>query len=104
MKLWGNAQVSESIPHDMHTLTDKPLNLQWPPEELVPGFKQTMLAYTQQVGKLGFEFASLLAEAFGLPPDTFDKFYDSPKELQQHRCKARIPEPKLAMSPMGMRR
>ncbi|KAG8979792.1 hypothetical protein FRB94_011081 [Tulasnella sp. JGI-2019a] len=67
MKLWGNAQ--------------------WPPEELLSGFKATLITYLEQLGKFGFKFMELLAEAFGLPINAFDKFYESPKETQQHRCK-----------------
>ncbi|KAG8872847.1 hypothetical protein FRB97_007295 [Tulasnella sp. 331] len=79
MKYWGNAQ--------------------WPPEELIPGFKATLTTYLEQLGSLGFEFMGLLAEALGLPVDVFDKFYASPKESQQHRCKELLP-PKVIKYPI----
>ncbi|KIO27277.1 hypothetical protein M407DRAFT_192791 [Tulasnella calospora MUT 4182] len=60
---------------------------QWPNENSLPGFKATATEYLQQVGKLGFEFMSLLAESLHLPRDTFDKFYESPRESSQHWCK-----------------
>lgn len=46
-----------------------------------------MITYLEQLGKFGFEFMELLAEAFGLPANAFDQFYKTPKETQQHRCK-----------------
>lgn len=53
----------------------------------MPGFKTTLITYLEQLGEFGFDLMELLAEAFGLPVDVFDKFYASPKETQQHRCK-----------------
>ncbi|KAF8577923.1 Clavaminate synthase-like protein [Ramaria rubella] len=67
LKLWGDSQ--------------------WPNEELIPGFRETMETYISQVEDLSFEFASLLAEALGLPSDALDRFYDSPKKSMQQRCK-----------------
>ncbi|KAG9316786.1 hypothetical protein JVU11DRAFT_2850 [Chiua virens] len=42
---------------------------QWPDEELIPGFRYTMETYLAYVQQLSYHFISLLAEAFGLPPD-----------------------------------
>jgi len=67
LKLWGEAQ--------------------WPAETSLPGFRQTVETYISQVADLSFEFASLLAEALGLPPDALDRFYDHPKKSLQQRCK-----------------
>ncbi|KAG8892385.1 hypothetical protein FRC00_012181, partial [Tulasnella sp. 408] len=50
-------------------------------------FKATVTDYLQQVGKLGFEFMSLLAESLHLPQDVFDKFYKALNERSQHQCK-----------------
>ncbi|KAG8950235.1 hypothetical protein FRC04_007869 [Tulasnella sp. 424] len=60
---------------------------QWPDENSLPGFKATVIEYLQQLGKLGFEFMSLLAESLHLPRDVFDKFYENPKEKNPHWCK-----------------
>ncbi|KAG8950233.1 hypothetical protein FRC04_007867 [Tulasnella sp. 424] len=60
---------------------------QWPNEISLPGFKATVTEYLQQLGKLGVEFMSLLAESLHLPRDIFDKFYESPKESSSHMCK-----------------
>jgi isopenicillin N synthase-like dioxygenase len=46
-----------------------------------------METYIAQVEDLSFAFASLLAEALGLPPDALDRFYNSPKKSMQQRCK-----------------
>jgi len=59
---------------------------QWPPEHLLPGFKETMKRYLVQVQTLSYAFVSLISEAFGLPPDALAGFYNS-DELMQHRGK-----------------
>ncbi|KII92963.1 hypothetical protein PLICRDRAFT_172985 [Plicaturopsis crispa FD-325 SS-3] len=59
---------------------------QWPDEALLPGFKDTMLRYLAQVQELSYKFISLLAEAFGLPEDALNGFYDA-DDLMQHRAK-----------------
>ncbi|KAJ6573393.1 hypothetical protein DFH09DRAFT_1151730 [Mycena vulgaris] len=59
---------------------------QWPDEALLPGFKATMERYLLDVQALSYAFISLLAEAFGLPPDALSQFYDT-DELMQHRGK-----------------
>jgi isopenicillin N synthase-like dioxygenase len=42
--------------------------------------------YFDHVAKLSYSFISLLAEAFGLPPDALDGFYEA-EENMQHRGK-----------------
>ncbi|KAH7923163.1 Clavaminate synthase-like protein [Leucogyrophana mollusca] len=59
---------------------------QWPDDALLPGFRNTMEKYLAQVQALSYQFISLLAEAFGLPADALNKFYDT-DELMQHRGK-----------------
>lgn len=59
---------------------------QWPPEELIPGFKETYTEYLLQVQKLADDFVRLFAEALGLPPDGLANFYDTPDKMQ-HRSK-----------------
>ncbi|KAG8950234.1 hypothetical protein FRC04_007868 [Tulasnella sp. 424] len=60
---------------------------QWPNANSLPGFKAIATEYLQQLGKLGFEFMSLLAESLHLPRDVFDKFYENPKETTPNWCK-----------------
>jgi hypothetical protein len=45
-----------------------------------------MERYLAQVEDLSLKFISLLSEAFDLPPNALDGFYDS-KDLMQHRAK-----------------
>jgi len=59
---------------------------QWPDEQLVPGFRNTMETYLDHVKELSYRFIGLLAEAFGLASDALSKFYDV-DELMQHRAK-----------------
>ncbi|THH17296.1 hypothetical protein EW146_g3500 [Bondarzewia mesenterica] len=73
LKLWGPSQAS-IMPNF------------WPKEEELPGFKDTLLRYLDQVQKLSYEFIELIAEALGLSPHGLDHFFD-PDELMQHRAK-----------------
>lgn len=57
---------------------------QWPDPSLVPEFRPTFELYMQEMGRVSMEFTSLVAEAIGLSPDAFDKFFDNP---QQHKLK-----------------
>ncbi|KAG6876712.1 hypothetical protein C0992_012050 [Termitomyces sp. T32_za158] len=59
---------------------------QWPDESLIPGFRSTLERYFEQVQELSYMFISLLAEAFGLPPNALKHFYDTPEKMQ-HRGK-----------------
>lgn len=59
---------------------------QWPEESLIPGFRSSFETYLSQVQSLSYEFASLIAEAFGLPKDGLSHFYDV-DDLMQHRAK-----------------
>ncbi|KAG2074738.1 Clavaminate synthase-like protein [Suillus decipiens] len=85
-------QFDFATPHETQWKPGAPEHLrlwgpsQWPDEVLIPGFKNTMEKYLQQVQALSYQFISLLAEAFGLPSDALKKFYDT-DELMQHRGK-----------------
>ncbi|EJF65207.1 Clavaminate synthase-like protein [Dichomitus squalens] len=65
--------------------------LQWPPEELLPGFKATYLRYLDQVEQLSYDFIRLIAEAFEVPEEAFAPFLGGdakPKPgVLQHRSK-----------------
>lgn len=63
------------------------LEVQWPPEDALAGFRETFSGYIQQVEDLSFQFIQLLAESLGLPANAFDAFYDEPKGAMQHRSK-----------------
>jgi isopenicillin N synthase-like dioxygenase len=67
LRLWGNAQ--------------------WPREEVLPGFKESLLKYLDQVEKLSWQFTGLMAEALGLAPNAFDCFFEASQPSMQHRCK-----------------
>ncbi|KAF9447892.1 iron/ascorbate oxidoreductase [Macrolepiota fuliginosa MF-IS2] len=59
---------------------------QWPDEALIPGFRETLEKYLEEVADLSYKFSSLIAEAFGLGPNGLAHFYDT-LELMQHRGK-----------------
>ena len=75
--------------------------MQWPDEDLVPGFKETYLRYLAQVEKLSFEFTRLIEEAFELPVGALDRFFD--KGNLQHRAKVvKYPAPEDLSSNQGV--
>lgn len=49
---------------------------QWPQEDLIPGFRETITKYIERMTVLSTEFTSLIAEAIGLPPAAFEKFFE----------------------------
>ena len=57
---------------------------QWPLEKSIPGFREAFTAYMTKMSKISFKFTSLVAEAIGLPVDSFNKYFDPD---QQHRLK-----------------
>ncbi|KAF8875881.1 hypothetical protein CPB84DRAFT_1689432 [Gymnopilus junonius] len=59
---------------------------QWPDEKLIPGFREVLESYLDQVQELSYKFSSLISESFGLGPDGLSQFYEAP-ELMQHRSK-----------------
>ncbi|KAF8609006.1 Clavaminate synthase-like protein [Ceratobasidium sp. AG-I] len=74
----------ESGAPDYHRLWG---DAQWPSETDLPGFHDAFTKYVTQLEALSFEFMALLAEALGLPPDAFERFFDTPKENMVHRSK-----------------
>ena len=48
----------------------------WP--ENLPGFKETLLEYHSMIESLGRKFLPLWAESLRLPPDYFDRFFETP--------------------------
>ncbi|KAK8173681.1 hypothetical protein IWX90DRAFT_381386 [Phyllosticta citrichinensis] len=50
---------------------------QWPPEALLPGFRQALETYHDALQALSYRFVHLVEEAFGIPVGTFDQFFRS---------------------------
>lgn len=57
---------------------------QWPSETYMPRFKAVYDEYIRQMGEISISFTSLIAEAIGLKPDAFNKYFDKD---QQHKLK-----------------
>ncbi|KAJ3956503.1 hypothetical protein N0V92_006942 [Colletotrichum tropicale] len=57
---------------------------QWPSEQALPGFRNTFTDYMDRMGEISIAFTSLIAEAIGLPPNAFNKYFDA---NQQHKLK-----------------
>jgi isopenicillin N synthase-like dioxygenase len=57
---------------------------QWPAEPVLPGFRAVYADYMRRMGAISVAFTSLIAEAIGLPPRAFDKYFDVD---QQHKLK-----------------
>ena len=57
---------------------------QWPDPGLLPKFRPSYEQYMQKMGDMSMEFTSLIAEAIGLPPNAFERFFD---KAQQHKLK-----------------
>ena len=86
LRLWGPCQVRDPTCRQCELTMRVPC--QWPDEQLIPGFRNTLETYLDHVKQQSYRFISLLAEAFGLPPGALSKFYDA-DELMQHRAKVR---------------
>jgi isopenicillin N synthase-like dioxygenase len=57
---------------------------QWPSAALRPNFRSVFEEYMEQLSAISVLFTSLIAEAIGLSPTAFDRFFD---ENQQHKLK-----------------
>jgi len=74
----------------------------WPREDLLPEFRAVIEEYMGLMGDVAAKFLSLVAEAIGLPPDSFDQFFE-PKDSrweQQHKLKI-VKYPDVADLPAG---
>ena len=56
---------------------------QWPPPSLLPGFRENYTTYMDQMTDLSTRFVSLIAEAIGLPPKSFEKFFWSEPDPEE---------------------
>jgi isopenicillin N synthase-like dioxygenase len=85
-KTFGPAQVREVL-HFASSCTDiRFRQCKWPDDTLIPGFREAAEQYFDKVTELSYTFVSLIAEALGLPPDGFAKFFEKPEEIQ-HRVR-----------------
>lgn len=57
---------------------------QWPPEDLLPGFRRAFTAYHDALQALSYRFVHLVEEAFGIPTRTFDHFFQAPGARNSH--------------------
>ncbi|KAB8338954.1 hypothetical protein FH972_021894 [Carpinus fangiana] len=57
---------------------------QWPDPLTLPHFRPAYEDYISRMSKISMEFVSLIAEAIGLEPNAFDRFFD---QDQQHKLK-----------------
>ncbi|TVY29962.1 putative 2-oxoglutarate-dependent dioxygenase [Lachnellula hyalina] len=57
---------------------------QWPSASYMPNFKPVFSEYITQMGAISIFFTSLIAEAIGLKPNAFNKYFDAD---QQHKLK-----------------
>ncbi|KAL0264555.1 hypothetical protein SLS55_000505 [Diplodia seriata] len=57
---------------------------QWPSSQYLPRFRPVFEEYMHAMSGISTFFTSLIAEAIGLPPDAFDRFFDAD---QQHKLK-----------------
>jgi isopenicillin N synthase-like dioxygenase len=58
---------------------------QWPPEAVLPGFRETYGEYMRLMSAVSVRFTRLVAEAVGLPRTAFDRYVGDPG--QQHKLK-----------------
>jgi len=57
---------------------------QWPSATHMPNFKPVYTEYITLMGEISIFFTSLIAEAIGLKPTAFEKYFDKD---QQHKLK-----------------
>lgn len=60
---------------------------QWPDEAAIPGFKEAFTAYITAMGAVSMRFTSLVAEAIGLSPTAFARYFEQELRDQQHKLK-----------------
>jgi isopenicillin N synthase-like dioxygenase len=74
----------------------------WPKESLLPGFRNVMEDYMIRMGAVAAKFTTLVAEAIGLSPDAFDRFFEpqGSRWKQQHKLKI-VKYPDVADLPAG---
>ena len=68
--------------------------MQWPSEEDLPGFRETVSDYFSKLETLSYELIGLIAEALGLPSSGLSEFFDQPGTLQHRGKIVKYPAPK----------
>ena len=65
---------------DPRRLAGKPLQgpNQWPPEELLPGFRATIDRYVDSMSALARDLVHAITMALGLPPSSMDRYFAQP--------------------------
>ncbi|KAL3432692.1 hypothetical protein BDV09DRAFT_187253 [Aspergillus tetrazonus] len=64
---------------------------QWPDENAIPGFRQSVEAYLAELSPVAENFQVLIAEALDLPPNALKQFFDKP--VQQKMKLIKYPPP-----------
>ncbi|KAL4973050.1 hypothetical protein BDW66DRAFT_169030 [Aspergillus desertorum] len=64
---------------------------QWPDEDAIPGFRQSVEAYLAELSPVAENFQVLIAEALDLPPAALKQFFDNP--VQQKLKLIKYPPP-----------
>ncbi|KAL4990018.1 hypothetical protein BDW68DRAFT_195166 [Aspergillus falconensis] len=64
---------------------------QWPDENAIPGFRQSVEAYLAELSPVAENFQGLIAEALDLPPTALKQFFDQP--VQQKMKLIKYPPP-----------
>ncbi|KAI1852107.1 hypothetical protein JX266_002960 [Neoarthrinium moseri] len=72
---------------------------QWPSGDVLPRFRPVFTEYMRRMGAVSIRFTSLIAEAVGLPPSAFDKYFDEGPR-QQHKLKV-VKYPDVAELSLG---
>lgn len=66
--------------NDPKALAEKPLQgpNQWPEEALLPGFRDTVEHYVDEMSTLARKMVGAIALSLGLPSDDLDRYFDDP--------------------------
>ena len=71
-------QATKAASSDYIRRTANRLELQWPDETAVPGFRRALETYLFEVGKLGEAMRGLVAEALDMEPTAMARFFNEP--------------------------
>ncbi|KIH91892.1 isopenicillin N synthetase [Sporothrix brasiliensis 5110] len=60
---------------------------QWPADSVLPRFRPAFTDFMTRMGDMSLYFTSLMAEAIGLPPRAFERYFDPDPRRRQHKLK-----------------
>lgn len=60
---------------------------QWPADGVLPQFRPAFTDFMTRMGTMSLYFTSLMAEAIGLPPTAFERYFDPDPLRRQHKLK-----------------